>query len=178
MFKLHLVSELKEAFITLKDIKPAALKSSSVSSQVPSPRHKMVINDRHCIGCGACAVVCPAGAISLSENRKHRTIVISVAHCIYCRMCVEACPEKVLSLLPGDDLTSQAKAHLQHELQIKLKRCEHCRTPMATQKSIAKVFKDVFTPGGLTMDGLEWPNLCPACRRTFHSSRLISQMVK
>jgi formate hydrogenlyase subunit 6/NADH:ubiquinone oxidoreductase subunit I len=178
MFKLHLISELKEAFITLKDKTLTIPKSGKTTHPLPSPQQKMMIYDKKCIGCGACATVCPALAISLTENKKHRTVTMTVANCIYCGLCITICPENALSLGAGDELSSLTKDHLHHELKIKLTRCEHCRTTTGTHKSITKVIKNLFAPHGVTTRELEWINLCAACKRKFHSSRLTRQMVK
>ena len=175
MFKLHLISELKEALVSLTDIKPEMLKPEASTQPISSPHHKMVIFDKKCIGCGACATVCPADAIVLAENRKFRAITIKIAQCIYCGMCAETCPEQAISLLEGDELSSPSKEHLQHELKIKLKRCDQCRTIIGPQKSITKTVKDIISSRGLTSQELEWASLCPACRRKFHSSRIIRQ---
>ena len=178
MFKLHLISELKEAFITLKG-KPLTLpKPGKAAYPVSSPQQKMMIADKKCFGCGACATVCPSQAISLVENKKHRTVTITVANCIYCGLCVDACPENALLLEAGDELSALTKDHLHHELKIKLTRCQNCRTIMGTHKSITKVVKDIYSPRGATAKELEWIYLCAACKREFHSLRLTKQMAK
>jgi formate hydrogenlyase subunit 6/NADH:ubiquinone oxidoreductase subunit I len=178
MFKLHLISELKEALVSLADIKPGILKPEAPTQPLSPPQHRMVIYDKKCVGCGACATVCPADAISLLENRKHRVITIKIAQCIYCGMCADTCPEQALSLLAGDELSSSTKENLLHELKIKLKRCEQCRTIMGPEKSIIKTVKNIFSPRGLTSRDLEWINLCPSCRRKFHSSHIIKQHIR
>ena len=176
MFKLHLISELKEALVSLKDKKIGGLKPDAATPLLPSPKQKMVLYEKKCIGCGACATVCPADAITRTDNRKFRAITITIGQCIYCGMCADVCPENALSVLSGNELSSPAKEHLHHELKIKLKRCDQCRTIMGPQKSITKTFKDIFSPQGLTARELEWMNLCSVCRRKFHSSRLIKPL--
>ncbi len=42
-----------------------------------------------CKGCGACAQVCPAGAITMEHNRP----IFTYAPCIRCYCCQEMCPE-------------------------------------------------------------------------------------
>jgi len=45
------------------------------------------INDR-CVGCKACSVKCPAGAISGDRGQKHK---IDVSKCVKCGICVNLC---------------------------------------------------------------------------------------
>ena len=47
-----------------------------------------VINKENCIGCGACAGVCPVSAISADADGKYE---ISDA-CIDCGACISVCP--------------------------------------------------------------------------------------
>lgn len=178
MFKLHLISELKEAFITLKDKTLTMPKPGKPGHPLPSPQQKMMLHEKKCFGCGACATVCPAHAISLAENKKHRTVTIKVANCIYCGLCIEACPENALSLGAGDELSSLAKDHLQHELKIKLSRCEYCRTITGTCRGITKVMRDMYLPRGITAKELEWIELCAVCKRRFHGLRLSRQTAR
>ncbi|OIP62338.1 MAG: NADH-quinone oxidoreductase subunit I [Nitrospirae bacterium CG_4_9_14_3_um_filter_53_35] len=57
-----------------------------------------------CVGCGICAGVCPAKAISVytEEGDHHEKVVtgyeINAFRCIYCGLCQEACPKDAIVL--------------------------------------------------------------------------------
>ena len=178
MFKLHLISELKEAFINLRSEEVAPPRPVKLPFPIPSAHKKMVIYDKKCIGCGACATVCPACCISFSDNKKYRILKMDIADCIYCGVCSEACPENAIMLMPENELPSTHKEHLHHELRIKLKRCEQCRKVISTKKGVLKTVKDFFSQSGINPRELEWLNLCSSCRRKFHSNILITQRIK
>ena len=178
MFKLHMISELKEAFINATDNEAAFVKPARTDSLIPASHKKIMLYDKRCIGCGACATVCPALAIAISENRKHRIIDINTAGCIYCGLCVEACPEEAIVLTSGNELPSLNKDNLHHELKIKLKRCERCRKPVGTKKGVLKTAKNIFLKSGINTKELEWVNLCSSCRRKFQSYALIRQSIE
>lgn len=178
MFKLHLISELKEAFINLKGKKVELPQPVKFPFLIPSANKKIVVYDKKCTGCGACSTVCPAYCISSSDNKKYRILEINVANCIYCGLCTEVCPEKAIALLPRNELPSPNKAHLHHELRIKLKRCEHCKKVIGTKKGVLKIVKGFFSQHGINPRELKWANLCPSCKRKFHSYSLITQLIR
>jgi ferredoxin len=47
-----------------------------------------------CIGCGACAGVCPVGAIALQDDGKAG---VDEGTCIDCGACVSTCPVSAIS---------------------------------------------------------------------------------
>ena len=54
-----------------------------------------MVNKPLCIGCGACAAVCPVDAISFDENGKAQ---IDQDICIKCGACEMACPVSAIKI--------------------------------------------------------------------------------
>ena len=178
MFKLQLISELKEAIIKSEDQRAGTAKTAKSPVPVPPSHKKLLLYDKKCTGCGACAKVCPADAITISENRKYKIININLVNCLYCGLCMETCPEEAVAFIAGDELPSFNKDALHHELRIKLMRCDDCRETIGTKKVISKTVKDLFSKGGVNVRDLEWINLCPSCKKKFQSHLLITQYIK
>ncbi len=53
----------------------------------------MIVDRENCIGCGACAAVCPVGAINMDSG----TAQIDAEQCISCGACVNECPVGAIS---------------------------------------------------------------------------------
>ena len=58
---------------------------------------KFVVHQDRCVGCLACARVCPTGAIAVPESVA--TVSITDPSCIRCGLCLPACPEDAISAL-------------------------------------------------------------------------------
>ena len=71
----HLVSELKEAVLCLQ----AGQVTLGYPFQPHAPegnfRGKVVVDTAQCIGCGACAAVCPTGAIEIEDRAGERVLI-------------------------------------------------------------------------------------------------------
>jgi formate hydrogenlyase subunit 6/NADH:ubiquinone oxidoreductase subunit I len=66
------------------------------------------VDKEKCIGCGACVNVCPAGAISMKEDKA----VIS-DKCVDCGRCAQVCPqEAIYSHVPLQQGTSLNKGRV------------------------------------------------------------------
>ncbi|MBR4503631.1 MAG: 4Fe-4S binding protein [Candidatus Methanomethylophilaceae archaeon] len=51
----------------------------------------VTINESECVGCGACADICPASAITIDE-----VAVVDQSKCVDCGTCVDECPSSAI----------------------------------------------------------------------------------
>jgi len=56
------------------------------------------VDKEACIGCGACASVCPAGVFEMQDGKS---VVVNPHKCTGCKACIEACPVEAIKLVEG-----------------------------------------------------------------------------
>ena len=84
-----------------------------------------------CIGCGACAEVCPADAIDVTDEvagaQPVRKLVQHLDTCIQCGQCERYCPtEKGIKLSNEYDYAGFSRADFEERVQKELLLCECC----------------------------------------------------
>jgi hydrogenase-4 component H len=149
-------------------------------------------DEDECIGCGACAEVCPARTIDVIDEGEKRTLIHHFDNCIYCGQCQALCTTKKGIVLGHNfDLTVFDRAQAVTKVEKELVLCEHCGDVITTLEHLQWIARktgslSVANPVlltalhkslGLTADPSARPEdkpvgrgdtylvMCPACRR-------------
>ena len=114
----------------------------------PSFRGKPEFQPDHCVGCGACAEVCPASAISIvdspSETPPMRRLVLRLDRCIFCGQCELNClTEKGIHLTQEFDLATLDRHSIKETVEKELVLCEHCGTVVSTKEHLRFIADEV-----------------------------------
>lgn len=63
---------------------------------------RIVIDTRHCKGCGLCAAFCPKGSIAMSRSLSQRGVnpaeVVDEELCVGCLNCAVMCPDAAIAV--------------------------------------------------------------------------------
>ncbi len=104
----------------------------------------------YCIGCGACAEVCPARAIKVEdliyEDKPLRRLTCDYGNCIFCGECQLNCTTTFgISLTTEYELSyfeeSEAKEVIEHELMV----CEICGGIIAPKAQLRHLYEKLGT---------------------------------
>lgn len=135
------VRELKEALRSLFS-RPYTVRYPYEPVVAPEAfRGKPEFVSEECIGCGACAEVCPAMAIKVvnvvDNGRAYRTLTIHHDHCIFCGQCQRYCTTEKGVVLTNEYETgtydrSQAVATVEKDLVV----CRECGEIIGTEDQI------------------------------------------
>jgi hydrogenase-4 component H len=98
-------------------------------------------NEEECIGCGACAEVCPSQAIDISDDisgeKPARTLVHHLDNCIQCGQCERYCTtEKGIKLTTEWDYAGFRSEDFEERVQKELLVCEVCGKAIAPKDQI------------------------------------------
>jgi len=76
-----------------------------------------------CIGCGACARMCPEHIITVEldktdpKDRKPAVFEIDISRCMWCGLCTEVCPTNCLVMSKNFELACRTREQMIYTLQ-------------------------------------------------------------
>ena len=117
----------------------------------------LVVDEGLCIGCRACASVCPVAYISLTDDGSHRVIRFPASCEEDCTLCLEACPKGAIALQE----VSQVEEAV--EFSFVLRCCARCGRPFAPEKALADIAPRIAE--AIAAEPGDWLDLCWSCRR-------------
>ena len=118
-----------------------------------------------CVGCGACAAVCPPKAITVTDDNDRRVLRIDHGLCIFCRTCQDICPWDGIQLTQTFEMATLDKESIYDEIEHDLIRCEGCGEVITTWKHMEKIRDAVKDVGLIDKDRTTIETLCPSCKR-------------
>jgi len=124
------------------------------------------IDGARCAGCGACAHVCPARLIKLTEYEDRFVLEAEFARCTYCARCAEVCPTGAFQMTDRFETAVTDPGQLTARVELAMGRCTACGRPTGTPQQMTSVLAEQL---GLAP---HLAGLCSACRRRNYGETL------
>ena len=133
-------------------------------------RGRIEIDPLKCVGCGACAVICPPKALVVDRENGYAVLRYFIGRCIFCAMCADVCPQKAIRVTNSFELATTDIHDLYVDLEHELTKCDICGEFYIPKKLLESVTKAISVEN----DRL---SLCPTCRRRESVRRIASRIV-
>lgn len=161
-----MISKIREVLICLRAGR-VTLRYPLESMLAPKRfRGRPEIDGSKCLGCGACASVCPPRLISMHDADGRRTVEMNYSRCTYCARCEEICPVGAMKCTEDFELASSDRKNYSVTVDLETVACRNCGTPFMTQRMLKKMVDEFCSPWlEKKLPVPEWFRLCPDCRK-------------
>ena len=160
-----------EAFLSLFK-KPFTVKYPFEPSPPPEGFRGRTEFTDNCVGCGACAAVCPASAITVTDEKDKRVLRIDHGFCIFCGRCQDTCPWEGIELTETFEMATLDKTQSFNETEHDLIFCEGCGDVITTKKHMEEIIKTLKDVGFLDKDRERIETLCTTCKRNHFAQEI------
>ncbi|MFH1490540.1 MAG: 4Fe-4S binding protein, partial [Pseudomonadota bacterium] len=126
-----------------------------VSSGEVIPGFSEIEIDKTCTGCGACANLCPTGALRLKQFQSDAELAWTLTRCTQCELCAAVCTKNAVRFIPVCDSkaimseTQRAVKHLYRHTCPECRReyisnrpeasCVHCHKEARTMDDVSRM---------------------------------------
>jgi len=131
-----------------------------------------------CMGCMACAHVCPADAITVTEKDGKRTLEVWYGKCTFCARCEEACPVDAIHLMEEYGIPSEDKFAFKSTVTHDMVKCKLCGKPFITVRHAEWIRKNLLEKIGDIVGPEEIDFFLTVCRECRHKIENIPEFRK
>ncbi|ABC21123.1 4Fe-4S binding protein [Rhodospirillum rubrum] len=160
-----MLSKIKEALICLRAGRVTLPYPFVPLKAPPRFRGRPTIDGAKCIGCGACAEVCPPRLIEVNDAASTRTVELNYSRCTYCARCQEICPTGAMTCTEDFEMATADRKNLTVSVQLDMVHCETCGKAFMTKRMLDKMLTEFCPPWmNKKIDVPKWLWQCPQCR--------------
>ncbi len=154
-----ITSKLKEAILSLRPGRVTLKYPFAPHDPEGDFRGYPELDTDKCIGCGACAAVCPARLIMIQDiDQNTRRMVRLLERCIFCGRCADVCPEDAITMTKHFELsTDSGREDMVAECEVFMATCQRCTRCYEPANPLDKIMEPGFRDDEIKRGGQDSP---------------------